>query len=205
MMVKECENKMPASFPRAKIKQLLLLAVILLCVFQGSTMAKQSSALTGSGDGGVVSVESKDQPTDSSGAVEIRFAEIEKLLQDMKITLGKAERRSLENKLMNFAVVAWVKAVFIALIIIAVSFPITIWLISRKRLMGLPGLSDEVAATIVVVEERQAKLVSILKEIQSEVEYLQSSAGPDLKNLLEQAEKYLQQNKRDLERIDTNR
>jgi hypothetical protein len=50
------------------------------------------------------------------------------------------------------------------------------------------------------VEERQAKLANILKEIQSEVDYLHTMSVPDLKGLIAQAEKYLEQNERDLEK-----
>ena len=88
----------------------------------------------------------------------------------------------------------------IALIVIAVGFPVIIWLLSRKRILGLSGLSTEVAATLLVIEERQAKLANILKEIQGEIDYLHTMSVPDLKNLIQQAESYLKQNEEDLEK-----
>jgi molecular chaperone DnaK (HSP70) len=88
----------------------------------------------------------------------------------------------------------------VVLILIAVVFPITIWLMSRKRLLGLSGLSTEVTATLLIVEERQAKLANILKEIQEEIDYMHTMSAADLKKLIEQAEKYLKQNEIDLER-----
>ena len=71
---------------------------------------------------------------------------------------------------------------------------------SRKRILGLSGLSTEVAATLLVIEERQAKLANILKEIQGEIDYLHTMSVPDLKNLIQQAESYLKQNEEDLEK-----
>jgi len=88
----------------------------------------------------------------------------------------------------------------VVLILIAVVFPLTIWMMSRRRLEGLSGLSSEIAATLVVVEERQAKLANILREIQGEIDFLHTMSVPDLKNLIQQAESYLEQNEKDLGR-----
>ncbi len=88
----------------------------------------------------------------------------------------------------------------VALLAIALVFPFTVWLMSRKRILGLSGLSDELAATLLTVEERQPKLADILKEIQGEVDYLHTVSAPELKALIAQAEKYLEQNERDLEK-----
>jgi hypothetical protein len=207
MTVRKVEKRVEVSSPCSKIKLLLLLAVVLTCLFPGPTIAQQSPGASGAQDTGVDRVASMGQPDqkDPSLGIAARLTEIEKTLERIRITGEASESRSLENKIMTRELTRWVKAVVFALVVIAVSFPLTIWLITRRRLLGVPGLSDEVAATILVVEERQAKLVSILKDIQSEVEYLYSSTGPDLKNLLEQAEKYLEQNRRDLERTGTKR
>jgi hypothetical protein len=83
--------------------------------------------------------------------------------------------------------------------VIAVAFPLTIWLLSRKRILGLSGMSSELATTLLIIEERQAKLAIILKEIQGEIDYLHTMSVPDLKNLIQQAENYLKQNETDLE------
>jgi hypothetical protein len=94
----------------------------------------------------------------------------------------------------------YVKVIAVILGCIAVGFPLTVWLMSRKRILGLSGLSDEVSSTLVLVEERQAKLANILREIQSEIDYLHTMSAPDLKNLIQQAENYLKQNETDLQK-----
>ncbi|HMK35453.1 MAG TPA: hypothetical protein VK463_10325 [Desulfomonilaceae bacterium] len=130
---------------------------------------------------------------------EERIEVIEKTLQSVKSTGEKAEGRSYENKMMARELIRYVKIMTIILAAAAIGFPLTIWFLSRKRILGLSGLSGEVAATLLLVEERQAKLTNILKDIQGEVDYLHTMSVPDLKNLIEQAEKYLKQNAQDLE------
>lgn len=134
------------------------------------------------------------------GASEDRIAEIEKTLQSIKATSQRAEERGYYNKMLGRELVSYIRVVVIILAIIAVAFPLAIWLMSRKRILGLSGLSSEVAATLLVVEERQAKLTNILKEIQGEIDYLHTMSVPDLKNLIHQAESYLKQNESDLEK-----
>lgn len=131
---------------------------------------------------------------------EARIEEIEKTLQSIKATGEKAEERSYFNKMLGAELIKYVRLMVIALIVIAVGFPVVIWLLSRKRILGLSGLSTEVAATLLVIEERQAKLANILKEIQGEIDYLHTMSVPDLKNLIQQAESYLKQNEEDLEK-----
>jgi hypothetical protein len=131
---------------------------------------------------------------------EARIEEIEKTLRSIKATGEKAEERSYFNKMLGAELIKYVRLMVIALIVIAVGFPVVIWLLSRKRILGLSGLSTEVAATLLVIEERQAKLANILKEIQGEIDYLHTMSVPDLKNLIQQAESYLKQNEEDLEK-----
>ena len=131
---------------------------------------------------------------------EARIEEIEKTLQSIKVTGEKAEERSYFNKMLGAELIKYLRLMVIALIVIAVGFPVIIWLLSRKRILGLSGLSTEVAATLLVIEERQAKLANILKEIQGEIDYLHTMSVPDLKNLIQQAESYLKQNEEDLEK-----
>jgi hypothetical protein len=131
---------------------------------------------------------------------EARIEEIEKTLQSIKATGEKAEERSYFNKMLGAELIKYIRLMVIALIVIAVGFPVIIWLLSRKRILGLSGLSTEVAATLLVIEERQAKLANILKEIQGEIDYLHTMSVPDLKNLIQQAESYLKQNEEDLEK-----
>jgi hypothetical protein len=122
------------------------------------------------------------------------------MLLDMKETGEKNESRSFYIKMVTYELIAYLRWIVVALLAIALVFPVTIWLMSRKRILGLSGFSDELATTLLTVEERQAKLANILKEIQSEVDYLHTMSVPDLKGLIAQAEKYLEQNERDLDK-----
>ncbi len=122
----------------------------------------------------------------------------DKNLKDMSEKITKAEDRSWYNKMLGIESLSYLRIISVLLLVIAVVFPLTLWLLSSKRLIGLSGLSSEVASTLVLVEERQAKLANILKEIQGEVDYLHTMSAPDLKNLIQQAEAYLKQNEQDL-------
>jgi len=141
---------------------------------------------------------------DAKGAkvltTEEYIRQLEKMLLDMKETGEKNESRSFYIKMVTYELIAYLRWIVVALLAIALVFPVTIWLMSRKRILGLSGFSDELATTLLTVEERQAKLANILKEIQSEVDYLHTMSVPDLKGLIAQAEKYLEQNERDLEK-----
>ncbi len=150
-----------------------------------------------------------DVSSDAASNPEDRILRMEKNLQDMKsrmeMTLQdikdtgqKSEVRSYENKMMARELIRYVKIMVAVLAVIAFGFPFTVWLLSKKRILGLSGLSQEVSATLLVVEERQAKLANILKEIQGEIDYVHSMSVPDLQNLIKQAEHYLQQNETDL-------
>ena len=125
---------------------------------------------------------------------------VEKTLQSIKATSEKDETRGYYNKMVSRELIRHVRVIVIILAIMAVAFPLAIWLMSRKRLLGLSGLSTEVAATLLVIEERQAKLANTLKEIQDEIDYLHTMSVPELNNLIQQAESYLKQNQADLEK-----
>jgi hypothetical protein len=113
--------------------------------------------------------------------------------------LKKAESRSYENKMMTRELVQLVRVIIITMAAITIIFPLSIWWLSRRRILGLSKLSSELAATLVSVEERQVKLANVLQELKGEIEYLQITPGPDLKKLVEQAEMYIEQNKAVLE------
>lgn len=130
--------------------------------------------------------------------IEQMLPAIQETLKSIKETGEKAEIRSYENKMMARELIRFVEVMVGALVVIALGFPLAIWFMSKKRLLGLSGLSQEVSATLLVVEERQAKLANILKDIQSEIDYVHSMSVPDLQNLIKQAEKYLEQNQKDL-------
>lgn len=125
---------------------------------------------------------------------------VEKTLQSIKATSEKDEMRGYYNKMVGRELIRHVRVIVIMLAIFAVAFPLAIWLMSRKRVLGLSGLSAEVAATLLVIEERQAKLANTLKEIQGEIDYLHTMSVPELNNLIQQAESYLKQNQTDLEK-----
>lgn len=127
------------------------------------------------------------------------------MLKSIKATGEAAESRSYETKRMARELIGYVRIMVAVLIVIAVGFPLAIWLISRRRLLGLSGLSSEVTATLVLVEERQAKLANILKDIQNEIDYVHTMSVPDLKNLIQQAEAYLKQNEKDLKEAGSRR
>jgi hypothetical protein len=139
-------------------------------------------------------------PATSTMTQEERIELIEKTLHDIKPTIERTEERSYFTKMLGGELLKYVRLMVIALVVIAVAFPVTIWMLSRRRILGLSGLSTEVAATLLVVEERQAKLANILKEIQGEIDYLHTMSVPDLKNLIQQAENYLKQNEQDLDK-----
>ncbi|MEW6533510.1 MAG: hypothetical protein AB1473_21960 [Thermodesulfobacteriota bacterium] len=124
--------------------------------------------------------------------------EYRKLFEQMLDLIQKTESRTYDTKLMGMELITLLWVAIVVLVFIALSFPLSLWLLSKWRLIGLSGLSSEVAATLVLVEERQAKLVNILKDIQGEIDYLHTMSVPDLKKLVEQAEKYIEQNERDL-------
>jgi hypothetical protein len=129
---------------------------------------------------------------------EERIEQIERTLQSVKDSVDKTEPRGYETKMIAREMIRYVKAMTIILALAAIGFPLSMWFLSRRRLLGLSGLSDEVTATLLIVEERQAKLGNILKDIQGEIDYMHTMSVPDLKNLIQQAEKYLKQNEEDL-------
>ena len=133
--------------------------------------------------------------------VDQHLDRIEQSLKQTHKLVEMAEIRSLQNKVMSLELIRTIRWILGVLIFIALVFPLTIWFLSKKRILELSGLSDEVASTLVLVEDRQAKLAHLLKEVQGEMDYIQSVSAPDLKNLMEQAEKYLEQNRSDLERM----
>ncbi len=136
---------------------------------------------------------------------EQRVERIENILESIKQTGERTEDRSYYNKMVSRELVAYIKIMILVLLLIALTFPLTIWFMSRKRLLGLSGLSSELAATLLVIEERQAKLANILKDVQTEIDYLHTLSVPDLKNLIQQAEAYLKQNEKDLVKVGLNR
>ncbi len=181
----------------------LALIATFFCLAQLLGLAQETPAL---------SVPSKSEATMSAQATpevapatstltqEERIELIEKSLRAIKDTGQNLDSRSYFTKMIGIEMIGYVRLMVIALIVIAIGFPVTIWLLSRRRILGLSGLSTEVTATLLVVEERQAKLANILKEIQGEIDYLHTMSVPDLKNLIQQAESYIKQNEQDLEK-----
>jgi hypothetical protein len=192
-----------ANRPRVmRILCVMLLAAFFVIPFGHSLPAKAfaDTGTVGSAPAAGIVTSGSGTKIGSDASSEDRIAEIEKTLQSIKATSEKAEERGYYNKMLGRELIGYIRVVVIILAVIAVVFPLAIWLLSRRRLLGLSGLSSEVTATLLVVEERQAKLANILKEIQGEIDYLHTMSVPDLKNLIEQAESYLKQNETDLEK-----
>jgi len=180
-----------------------LLSIMLIGAFCFSFYALDATGVSVA----IASGESPNAPevgqpsTDASGSTSGRTAEkrMEEIANSIEL-IRKAEERGYENKMMARELIRYIKVVVVVLVVIAVAFPLTIWLMSRKRILGLSGLSPELATTLLVIEERQAKLANILKEIQGEIDYLHTMSVPDLKSLIQQAENYLKQNEVDLDK-----
>lgn len=184
------------------LMRLVLLAALWLLIF-APAVAQTVSAATADAPptpATIAPTAQTDEKGDQPVTVEERIRRLEGMLLDMKSTGERNESRSFYIKLVTYELIAYLRWIVAALLAIALVFPLTIWLMSRRRILGLSGLSDELAGTLLTVEERQAKLANILKEIQSEVDYLHTMSVPDLKGLIAQAERYLEQNERDLEK-----
>ena len=216
MTEKRSKRKGPSIFLRALFGTGVLLLIALAFLALGPISAQPPAESTGTtqSDTKADAAPTLSELRPLTGLTpEERFERIENILVKMMPmvetmvpmveTLRKAEERTLFTKILSSELVGYVKLMVAALIAIAIGFPLTIWWMSRKRILGLSSLSDEVSATLVVVEERQAKLANILKDIQGEIDYVQSMSVPDLKNLIAQAEKYLKQNETDLEKAGT--
>lgn len=139
-----------------------------------------------------------DQAGTSAEPVENRLNKIEQTLESIKMTGEKAEDRSYFNKMVSVEVIRYLRLMVIMLVVIAVIFPLAIWILGRKKMLNFSGSSAELAETLLQVEERQAKLANILRDIQGEIDYLQTMSTPDLKNLIQQAENYLKLSQQDL-------
>ena len=148
----------------------------------------------------------KKEPAKSSGSstgpvsTDARLIDAEQRLQGMEETLQDLWERSLYNKLMGNQMIKLVRTAVIILVVIAIGFPLTLVFLGRRRILGPWNVTSDLPATLVAVEERQAKLANILREIQSEIDYIHSMSVPDLKKLIDQAEKYIEQNEKDLEK-----
>lgn len=157
-----------------------------------SAIATSDSPLSIKGSSGLTAA--------SSEPVEDRLNKIEQTLQSIRATGEKAEDRSYFNKMISVEVIRYLRLMVIMLVVIAVVFPLAIWILGRKKMLNFSGSSAELAETLVQVEERQAKLAHILKEIQSEIDYLHTMSTPDLKNLINQAENYLKLSQQGLDK-----
>ncbi len=192
---------------RSGNREIICAVFLMAIVLVGGTSVSAATPITPGGVAGIMIAQdtSKETPSTAQVSIEDRIAQMEKMQQQIEATVQRIdatskadETRGYENKMMARELIRYVKVMVTALAIIAVGFPFMVWLLSKKRLLGLSGLSQEVSATLLVVEERQAKLANILKEIQGEIDYVHSMSVPDLQKLIKQAENYLQQNETDL-------
>lgn len=136
----------------------------------------------------------------SPASIENRFERIDKTLESIKVTGEKAEDRSYFNKMASTEVIKYLKLMVLLLVLIALGFPLAIWLLNRSSYFKSSDRSQDLAETLITIEERQVKLANILKEIQGEIDYLHTMSAPDLKNLIQQAENYLKLNESDLQK-----
>ena len=208
MTIKVSRNSVPLYSLFRGLGCLLLILLILCATLHGQALAQQSPSAQGEVSSGKDSSDPANLRNEEKAflkSLDERIEKIESVLHGISRIAKLAESRTLDNKLMGREQKRLAISILIVLIFIALIFPLTIWLLSRKRLLGLSGLSDEVAATILVVEERQAKLASILEEMQTEFDEEYARTSPDMKNLMVQAKKFLDENKRDLERVGSGR
>ncbi|MFH0825669.1 MAG: hypothetical protein V2B18_23180, partial [Pseudomonadota bacterium] len=117
---------------------------------------------------------------------------LENILRNVEITGQRTESRTYDNKMFGGELMGLLRVIVVLLVIIVASFPVGIWFLIRDRVLGSSSSmrSLRAASILVQVEERQAKLANILRDIQNEIDYLHSLSGPDLKRLIEQAERY---------------
>lgn len=127
-----------------------------------------------------------------------RLKRIEEMLKTIKPKLDMAEGRTYYNKMLGRAQMRWQIAAVAVLAVIAIGHPLVLFYLSRRRVLGKSEVSTQIAETLVMVEERQAKLANILRELQTEVDYLHGMSVPELKSLMEEAQRYLKQNESDL-------
>ncbi len=119
----------------------------------------------------------------------------------LKEAAERADERTRIIKIMTRELIDLMKFVVIILLVIALGFPLGIWWLGRKRLLDFSGRSSGLASALVEVEERQAKLLGIFKDLQDEMEFLNVASAPDLKGLVERAKLYIENNEGDLNRI----
>jgi hypothetical protein len=183
---------------------LYVAAFVCVCTWV-SGLGLTGSALAQSAGPNEVSGPAAGEPSTAVAAepgkagLQERMLGIENELRSIRATGERAEIRSYENKMMSRELIRYVKAVVVVLVLIAVGFPATILILTWKKVLGLSGLSSELAETLLAIEERQAKLATLLREIQVEMDYLNTQPSSDLRNLLQQAEKYVGQNEKDLD------
>ena len=171
----------------------LLAAIATLCVITISPLFAVDDNSVNQGSTRIV----QSQDT-SFASIENRFEKIEKTLESIRVTGEKAEDRSYFNKLVGSEVFKYLKVMVALLILIALGFPLAIWLMTRSSSFQASARSQDLAETLLTIEERQTKLAHILKDIQGEIDYLQTLSAPDLKNLIQKAENYLKLNEQDL-------
>ena len=176
-----------------RVLLILLASIGTLCVITISPLFAVDDNSVNQGSTRIV----QSQDT-SSASIENRFEKIEKTLESIRVTGEKAEDRSYFNKLVSFEVFKYLKVMVALLILIALGFPLAIWLMTKSSSFQSSARSQDLAETLLTIEERQAKLAHILKDIQGEIDYLQTLSAPDLKNLIQKAENYLKLNEQDL-------
>ena len=114
-------------------------------------------------------------------------AEIRSYQKYMGDLLWHAEKRSGTNKTQGKTAIQLLALIAAGLGCILVGFPLLYWWINTWRITKLAGVSEELAGTMVIIQERQTELGQALRELEEEMEYLPISSTPHLKKLWEQA------------------
>jgi hypothetical protein len=175
---------------------LILLSIPVISELSGAAPAvtnDQRGSLTGA-DSAVADKQPESGKEADTIALDDRIAMIEKALSELNRIQQMDENRGYQIKMMARELIRYVRVVVFVLVAIAIVFPFCFWLLGRR---GLDGQS-QMASTLLAVEERQAKLTNIFKDLQDEIDVLHTLSAPDLKKLIAQAEKYLEQNETDL-------
>jgi hypothetical protein len=195
----------------------LAFVMLVISVLYGIIVTDEGSGLfanqTPAASDGVKTVPSQAQPGQTSSSIdnktperdlladEARMKRMEDAIRDIQVTGDKTESRIYFVKETGYQIISLVKIAVAVLILIAAGIPLVIWVFTRRGLLDFSGHSSKVSDALVEVEERQAKLAGIFKDLQDEIEILNASSAPDLKRLVERAKQYIEQNEKDLGRI----
>jgi len=182
------------------IERSISIVAILIVLFAAATFVGQEAVPSevGAGENAVLAQATGEKAPEATAESQSLTGKPSE--NDTSDDLSMIGVRGYETKMMARQLIRLVRWVIGILLAIAVVSALSLWMLARQRAMPRSDISAEMATTLVAVEERQAKLANILKDIQQEIDYVHSMSVPDLKKLIEQAERYIEQNEKDLAR-----